>query len=156
MRVTEVSLLKKLIAMFALLAAGFIGGGLLGFALGYVIAGEGRNNIHGGAILVGLLTIGGAIAGLIVGTLTAYRVGQRVTWPVESEHCGRRPRLLDMTVIDRYANRKCSRDGLWKSRWRKKQLKSWCSARASSAYRHPIRRGSPGCRSFLSTGASPV
>jgi hypothetical protein len=79
MRVTEVSLLKKLIAMFALLAAGFIGGGLLGFALGYVIAGEGRNNIHGGAILVGLLTIGGAIAGLIVGTLTAYRVGQRVT-----------------------------------------------------------------------------
>jgi hypothetical protein len=79
MRVTEVSLLKKLIAMFALLAAGFIGGSLLGFALGYVIAGEGRNNIHGGAILVGLLTIGGAIAGLIVGTLTAYRVGQRVT-----------------------------------------------------------------------------
>jgi hypothetical protein len=79
MRVTDVSLLKKLIAMFALLAAGFIGGSLLGFALGYVIAGEGRNNIHGGAILVGLLTIGGAIAGLIVGTLTAYRVGQRVT-----------------------------------------------------------------------------
>jgi hypothetical protein len=79
MRVTEVSLLKKLIAMFTLLAAGFIGGSLLGFALGYVIAGEGRNNIHGGAILVGLLTIGGAIAGLIVGTLTAYRVGQRVT-----------------------------------------------------------------------------
>jgi hypothetical protein len=79
MRVTDVSLLKKLIAMFALLAAGFIGGSLLGFAIGYVIAGEGRNNIHGGAILVGLLTIGGAIAGLIVGTLTAYRVGQRVT-----------------------------------------------------------------------------
>jgi hypothetical protein len=79
MRVTDVSPLKKLIAMFALLAAGFIGGSLLGFALGYVIAGEGRNNIHGGAILVGLLTIGGAIAGLIVGTLTAYRVGQRVT-----------------------------------------------------------------------------
>ena len=79
MRVTEVSLLKKLIAMFTLLAAGFIGGSLLGFALGYVIAGEGRNNIHGGAILVGLLTIGGAIAGLIVGTLTAYRVGRRVT-----------------------------------------------------------------------------
>jgi hypothetical protein len=79
MRVTDVSLLKKLIAMFALLAAGFIGGSLLGFAIGYVIAGEGRNNIHGGAILVGLLTIGGAIAGLIVGTLTAYRVGQRMT-----------------------------------------------------------------------------
>ena len=79
MRVTDVILLKKLIAMFALLAAGFIGGSLLGFALGYVIAGEGRNNIHGGAILVGLLTIGGAIAGLIVGTLTAYRVGRRVT-----------------------------------------------------------------------------
>ena len=79
MRVTDVGLLKKLIAMFALLAAGFIGGSLLGFALGYVIAGEGRNNIHGGAILVGLLTIGGAIAGLIVGTLTAYRVGRRVT-----------------------------------------------------------------------------
>jgi hypothetical protein len=78
MRVTDVSLLKKLIAMFALLAAGFIGGSLLGFALGYVVAGEGRNNIHGGAILVGLLTVGGAIAGLIVGTVTAYRVGRRV------------------------------------------------------------------------------
>jgi hypothetical protein len=75
---TDVSLLKKLMAMFALLAAGFIGGSLLGFALGYVVAGEGRNNIHGGAILVGLLTVGGAVAGLIVGTVTAYRVGRRV------------------------------------------------------------------------------
>jgi hypothetical protein len=74
-----VRLLKKLIAVVSLLAAGLAGGGCLGFALGYVIAGEGRGNIHGGAILVGLLTIGGAIAGLIVGTLTAYRVGQRVT-----------------------------------------------------------------------------
>ena len=72
-------LLKKLIAVLGLLAAGFIGGGLLGFALGYVIAGEGRSNIHGGAILVGLLTIGGAIAGLMVGTVTAYRVGTSVT-----------------------------------------------------------------------------
>jgi len=79
MRVVDVRLLKKLIAMLGLLAAGFAGGGFLGFALGYVIAGEDRNNIHGGAILVGLLTIGGAIAGLIVGTVTANRVGQRVT-----------------------------------------------------------------------------
>jgi hypothetical protein len=78
MRMTDVSLLKKLIAMFAQLAAGFIGGSLLGFALGYVVAGEGRNNIHGDAILVGLLTVGGAVAGLIVGAVTAYRVGQRV------------------------------------------------------------------------------
>jgi len=44
-------------------------------------AGEGRSNIHGGAILVGLLTIGGPIAGLIVGIVTAYRPGQRVTRP---------------------------------------------------------------------------
>ena len=79
MRVADVRLLKKLLAILGLLAAGFAGGGFLGFALGYVIAGEGRNNIHGGAILVGLLTIGGAIAGLIVGTVTAYRVGHRVT-----------------------------------------------------------------------------
>jgi tetrahydromethanopterin S-methyltransferase subunit F len=77
--VSNVRLLKKLIAVVSLLAAGLAGGGFLGFALGYVIAGEGRNNIHGDAILVGLLTISGAIAGLIVGTLTAYRVGQRVT-----------------------------------------------------------------------------
>jgi len=74
-----VRLLKKFITVLGLLAAGFIGGGLLGFALGYGIAGEGRSNIHGGAILVGLLTIGGAVAGLIVGTVTAYRVGRRVT-----------------------------------------------------------------------------
>jgi hypothetical protein len=74
-----VRLLKKLIAVLGLLAAGFTGGGLVGFALGYVIAGEGRNNIHGGAILVGLLTIGGAIAGLIVGAVTACRVGRRMT-----------------------------------------------------------------------------
>jgi hypothetical protein len=79
MRVADVRLLKKLIAVLGLLAAGVIGGGLLGFALGYVIAGEGRSNIHGGAILVGLLAIGGAIAGLIVGTVAVYRVGQRVT-----------------------------------------------------------------------------
>jgi hypothetical protein len=77
--VSNVRLLKKLIAVVSLLAAGLAGGGCLGFALGYVIAGEGRNNVHGGAILVGLLTIGGAIAGLILGILTAYRVGQRVT-----------------------------------------------------------------------------
>ena len=79
MRVADVRLLKKLMAVIGLLAAGFIGGGFLGFALGYVIAGEGRSNIHGGAILVGLLTVGGAIAGLIVGTVTAYRVAGRVT-----------------------------------------------------------------------------
>ena len=79
MRVADVRLLKKFIAVLGLLAAGFIGGGLLGFALGYVIAGEGRSNIHGGAILVGLLTIGGAIAGLIVGAVTACRVGRRMT-----------------------------------------------------------------------------
>jgi len=72
-------LLKKLMAVLGLLAAGFIGGGLVGFALGYVIAGEGRSNIHGDAILVGLLTIGGAIAGLIAGAVSAYRVGRRVT-----------------------------------------------------------------------------
>ena len=77
-RVVDVRLLKKLMAVLGLLAAGFIGGSLLGFALGYIVAGEGRNNIHGGAILVGLLTIGGAIAGLIVGTVTAYRVGRRM------------------------------------------------------------------------------
>jgi hypothetical protein len=39
MRVADVRLLKKLIAVLGLLAAGFIGGGFLGFALGYVIAG---------------------------------------------------------------------------------------------------------------------
>ena len=74
MRVADVHLLKKLIAVLGLLAAGCIGGSLLGFALGYVIAGEGRTNIHGGAILVGLLTIGGAIAGLIVGAVIVDRV----------------------------------------------------------------------------------
>jgi hypothetical protein len=79
MRVVHVRLLKKLIAVLGLLAAGFLGGGLLSFALGYVIAGEGRSNIHGDAILVGLLTVGGAIAGLIVGTVTAYRAGRSVT-----------------------------------------------------------------------------
>ena len=78
-------LLKKLMIVLAMLAMGFAGGGLVGFALGYVIAGEGRSNIHGGAILVGLLTIGGAIAGLIVGAVTAYRVAGR-----RREHC--RPR----------------------------------------------------------------
>lgn len=79
MRVVDVRLLKKLIAVLGPLAAGLIGGGLLGFSLGYVIAGEGRSNIHGGAILVGLLTIGGAMAGSIVGAVTACRVGQRMT-----------------------------------------------------------------------------
>ena len=41
MRVADVRLLKKLMAVIGLLAAGFIGGGMVGFALGYVIAGEG-------------------------------------------------------------------------------------------------------------------
>jgi hypothetical protein len=53
MRVADVRVLKKLIAVLG--------------------------NRHGGAILVGLLTIGGAIAGLIVGAVTACRVGRRMT-----------------------------------------------------------------------------
>ena len=51
----------------------------VGFALGYVIAGEGRSNPHGGLILVALLMFGGAILGLSMGAVAAYRVGQRVT-----------------------------------------------------------------------------
>ena len=67
-------LLKKLMVVL-----GFTGGGLVGFALGYVVAGEGRSNPHGALILVALLMFGGAILGLIVGAVAAYRVGQRVT-----------------------------------------------------------------------------
>jgi hypothetical protein len=79
MRVADVLLLKKLIAMLGLLAAGFAGGGFLGFALGYIVTGNEYRNPHGGLILVGLLTIGGAIVGLIVGAVTAYRVVGRAT-----------------------------------------------------------------------------
>ena len=79
MRVADVRLLKKLIAVVGLLAAGFIGGSLLGFALGYVIAGEGRSNIHGDGILVVLLDDRRSHCGLIVGAVTAYRVGRRMT-----------------------------------------------------------------------------
>lgn len=79
MRVADVRLLKKLIVVLGMLAMGFAGGGLVGFSLGYLLAGEGRSNIHGDAILVGLLAIGGAIAGLIVGAVTASRVAGRVT-----------------------------------------------------------------------------
>jgi hypothetical protein len=77
LKVADVRLLKKLIAVLGLLAAGIIGGGFLVFSLGYVVAGEGRYNIHGGAILVGLLTTGGIIAGLIVGAVTAHRLCER-------------------------------------------------------------------------------
>ena len=79
LKVADVRLLKKLVAVLGLLAAGIVGGGLLGFSLGYIVAGEGRNNIHGDGIHVGLLTVGGAIAGLIVGAATAYRLVQRGT-----------------------------------------------------------------------------
>ena len=78
-RVASVRLLKKLMVVLGMLAMGFTGGGLVGFALGYVIAGEGRSNPHGGLILVALLMFGGAILGLIVGAVAAYRVGRRVT-----------------------------------------------------------------------------
>ena len=72
-------LLKKLMVVLGMLAMGFTGGGLVGFALGYDVAGEGRSNPHGALILVALLMFGGAILGLIVGAVAAYRVGQRVT-----------------------------------------------------------------------------
>lgn len=63
--------------MLALLAAGFIGGTLLGFVIGYIVAGAGATTYMaiGDFILVLLLTVGGAAAGLIA--VTAYRVGQR-------------------------------------------------------------------------------
>jgi hypothetical protein len=70
-------MMKRVIVVLGLLAAGFIGGGLVGFALGYVITGPDHRNPHGGAILVALLMFGGAILGLIVGALAAYRVVQR-------------------------------------------------------------------------------
>ena len=37
--------LKKLMIILPMLALGFAGGGLVGFALGYIIAGDGRSNI---------------------------------------------------------------------------------------------------------------
>jgi hypothetical protein len=77
--VANVLLLKKFVTVLAMLALGFAGGTFVGFALGYIIAGDGRTNIHGGAILVGLLTIGGAVAGLIVGSVIADRIVRRVT-----------------------------------------------------------------------------
>jgi hypothetical protein len=77
--VASVRLLKKLMVVLGMLAMGFTGRGLVGFALGYVVAGEGRSNPHGALILVALLMFGGAILGLIVGAVAAYRVGQRVT-----------------------------------------------------------------------------
>jgi hypothetical protein len=72
-------LLKKLVVVLGLLAAGFLAGGLAGFGLGYGITGEEYRNPHGGLILVGMLILGGAILGLIVGAVTAYRVARRVT-----------------------------------------------------------------------------
>jgi hypothetical protein len=77
--VASVRLLKKLMVVLGMLAMGFTGRGLVGFALGYVVAGEGRSNPHGALILVALRMFGGAILGLIVGAVAAYRVGQRVT-----------------------------------------------------------------------------
>lgn len=72
-------LLKQLLAVLGLLAAGLLGGGLVGFSLGYVIAGNEYRNPHGGLILVALLMFGGAILGLILGAVTAYRVSRRLT-----------------------------------------------------------------------------
>jgi hypothetical protein len=69
-----VRLLKKLMVVLGMLAMGFAGGGLVGFALGYVIAGDERSNPHGGLTFVALLMFGGAILGLMVGAVAAYRV----------------------------------------------------------------------------------
>jgi len=74
-----VRLLKKVMIVLAMLAMGFAGGGLVGFALGYVITGDEHSNPHGGLLLVALLMFAGAILGLIVGAVTAYRVAGRVT-----------------------------------------------------------------------------
>ena len=76
-RVSNVRILKKLIIVLAMLAAGLLGGGLAGFLLGYGITGRDYSNPHGGAILVALLLLGGAILGLIVGAVAAYRVVRR-------------------------------------------------------------------------------
>ena len=72
-------LLKKLLTVLGLVVAGFVGGGLVGFTLGYVIAGDERSNPHGGLVFVALLMFAGAILGLIVGAVTAYRISRRVT-----------------------------------------------------------------------------
>jgi tetratricopeptide (TPR) repeat protein len=71
-----VRLLKKLAIVLAAIAAGIIGGGLIGFALGYGITGKEHSNPHGGLILVGMLMFGGALLGLIAGAVAAYRLIQ--------------------------------------------------------------------------------
>jgi hypothetical protein len=78
-RVSNVQVLKKLIVVLGRLAAGVIGGGLAGFVLGYAITGEEYMNPHGGLLVVGLLIFVGAILGLIVGAIMAYRVNRRMT-----------------------------------------------------------------------------
>jgi hypothetical protein len=84
MRVASVRLPKKLMVVLGMLVMGFAGGGLVGFALGNGIAGSDYRNPHGGLILVALLMFGGAILGLIVGAVTAYRVSRRVTDRLEA------------------------------------------------------------------------
>jgi hypothetical protein len=52
-------LLRKLTIILGMPAMGFAGGGLVGFALGYVITGNEHRNPHGGLILVALLMFRG-------------------------------------------------------------------------------------------------
>jgi hypothetical protein len=68
--------LKRLMVAIGILASGLFGGGFVGFALGYAITGREYYNPHGGALLVAMLMFGGAILGLIVGAIIAYRRSQ--------------------------------------------------------------------------------
>jgi len=65
--------LKKSLAVIFILIVGLAGGGLVGFATGYVITGSEHSNPHGGAPFVALLMLVGAILGLVIGAVAAHR-----------------------------------------------------------------------------------
>ena len=57
-----------------LVIGGLVGGCLLGFGTGYLIEGEGAENVHQGFITVMLLAFIGAVIGFIVGIVYAVRI----------------------------------------------------------------------------------
>jgi hypothetical protein len=65
--------LKEIMVVIGLFAAGLFGGGAAGFAIGYVITGGEYRNPHGGALLAALLALVGALVGLIAGGIAASR-----------------------------------------------------------------------------------
>ncbi len=69
--------LLSLLIGIGLVIGGSVAGFLVGYGMGVLIEGDDASNVHGGFMLVMLLSLGGGIVGFVVGFFYADKVATK-------------------------------------------------------------------------------